>query len=831
MKKLFLLLTLISTFTMAAQNSGSIKGMITEASGSPLSGATVYIKSLDKGTVTDYDGNFVLDNLEIGTYDVTISYVGFATTHQSVSVMAGKVTTLNTSLKESDSILNEVVITANKQPQKITDVPATVNVITSKDIEEFPSFNIGELASRQKGVDFVRSGVLGTGINIRGFNSAFNSKNLQVTDDRLSTLIATGLPMGSFSTVTKDDISRVEILLGPNGTLYGPNAHNGLVSTITKNPRQSEGTTVALGFGNQSVLTTRLRHAEAINDKFAYKFHFEHSQGKEFNYVDSVYVGTQAYKELDLDRDFKSQKYGASIYYKPSKNSEINGYYGHSNNSNIGITSAGRNQIKDWSIDVAQLKYVSKHFFANTYYTWSKTEDTYAMNQRTQNYVSFIENGFSEEEARERSYMEQWLQTGPNQGDGFALQRGALFKDASERFNAEAQYNNNWKKLHVTLGAQYQLDMADSKGTYLLDEDGIDLDQTGIYTQLEYKLDESGWGFLFGGRVDNHELYGSNFIPKVAITKKVNNGTFRLTYGKGIAVPSILNLKGNLFGGLVLGNGEGFTLTDGTKVGKLEVETINSYEIGYKGQLSDKLFIDVNGYYNQSDNFISPLVNVADAANGNFVTHIGDKPIGEVSEGNTGAFILTYLNFGHVDTYGFDLGLNYYFSDNFRTSVNYSYFGRELDKNDLDNDGNLDGQVLESELPINTPNHKFSVGLHYNKGKFYSAVYGRFVEKYDFFSGINVAAETQDQDGDGVNEIVENARVGRTWNYGQLGGFTVDANAGYNVTDQLSMGLSITNLFNAKNREFVASPIIETLVSFELKYQFSLKQKTSSNGN
>jgi outer membrane receptor for ferrienterochelin and colicins len=831
MKKLFLLLTLISTFTMAAQNSGSIKGMITEASGSPLSGATVYIKSLDKGTVTDYDGNFVLDNLEIGTYDVTISYVGFATTHQSVSVLAGKVTTLNTSLKESDSILNEVVITANKQPQKITDVPATVNVITSKDIEEFPSFNIGELASRQKGVDFVRSGVLGTGINIRGFNSAFNSKNLQVTDDRLSTLIATGLPMGSFSTVTKDDISRVEILLGPNGTLYGPNAHNGLVSTITKNPRQSEGTTVALGFGNQSVLTTRLRHAEAINDKFAYKFHFEHSKGKEFNYVDSVYVGTQAYKELDLDRDFKSQKYGASIYYKPSKNSEINGYYGHSNNSNIGITSAGRNQIKDWSIDVAQLKYVSKHFFANTYYTWSKTEDTYAMNQRTQNYVSFVENGFSEEEARERSYMEQWLQTGPNQGDGFALQRGALFKDASERFNAEAQYNNNWKKLYVTLGAQYQLDMADSKGTYLLDEDGIDLDQTGIYTQLEYKLDKSGWGFLFGGRVDNHELYGSNFIPKVAITKKVNNGTFRLTYGKGIAVPSILNLKGNLFGGLVLGNGEGFTLTDGTKVGKLEVETINSYEIGYKGQLTDKLFIDVNGYYNQSDNFISPLVNVADAANGNFVTHIGDKPIGEVSEGNTGAFILTYLNFGHVDTYGFDLGLNYYFSDNFRTSVNYSYFGRELDKNDLDNDGNLDGQVLESELPINTPNHKFSVGLHYNKGKFYGAVYGRFVEKYDFFSGINVAAETQDQDGDGVNEIVENARVGRTWNYGQLGGFTVDANAGYNVTDQLSMGLSITNLFNAKNREFVASPIIETLVSFELKYKFSLKQKTSSNGN
>jgi hypothetical protein len=44
-------------------------------------------------------------------------------------------------------------------------------------------------------------------------------------------------------------------------------------------------------------------------------------------------------------------------------------------------------------------------------------------------------------------------------------------------------------------------------------------------------------------------------------------------------------------------------------------------------------------------------------------------------------------------------------------------------------------KVLETDLPINTPTHKMSVGLHYNKGKFYGAVYGRYVQKYDFFSG------------------------------------------------------------------------------------------------
>ena len=73
-------------------------------------------------------------------------------------------------------------------------------------------------------------------------------------------------------------------------------------------------------------------------------------------------------------------------------------------------------------------------------------------------------------------------------------------------------------------------------------------------------------------------------------------------------------------------------------------------------------------------------------------------------------------------------------------------------------------------------------------------------------------------DGDGVNEIVENARVGRTWNYGPLGGFVVDANIGYSLNDNVSLGVNVTNLFDTDMREFVASPAIGRLISFELKY-------------
>ncbi len=92
-----------------------------------------------------------------------------------------------------------------------------------------------------------------------------------------------------------------------------------------------------------------------------------------------------------------------------------------------------------------------------------------------------------------------------------------------------------------------------------------------------------------------------------------------------------------------------------------------------------------------------------------------------------------------------------------------------------------------------------------------------------FFSGINVAAETQDLDGDGVNEIVENARVGRTWNYGPLGGFfNLDLTMGYKFSENWTLGASVTNILDSEVRQFVASPPIGRLYMVELKYHLPI---------
>ncbi len=780
----------------------------------PLIGATVLISS-SKGTTTNLNGEFRLVNVADGSYTLTVTYIGYEGYKNPIEVSGSDLSLGDISLAPALYTFDQVVVTGTRKFEKITETPATIEVISSKDIAELPSFNPGELLSRLKGVEFVRSGVVGTGINIRGFNSNFNAKNLQVNDGRFSTLIATGLPFGPLTTQIKEDIDRVEVILGPNAALYGPNAHNGLVHTITKDPRSSQGTTVAVNAGNQSLFSGRFRHAQVINDKISFKVMGEYTRGEEFEYVDSVYIDrvgafdadgnpipdgvNEAYEELELDRDFEFFRGEAALYYSVGDNSDIILGWGGSNSTYLAPTNVGRNQIIDWRVNYYHLRFTSPNLFAQVYYTTSKTDDTYSIDDRTKQYWRGIDAGLSDEEAR---------------GE-FSYQSGARFVDNSKRWNAEIQYNRTFGKANIVVGAQWQRDIADSEGTYLLDEDGIEIDQLGVYGQLEYRFNDQ-FKAVASFRGDNHEVYDFNFIPKAGLVYSVNNGAFRLTYGKGIAAPTILNMYGDLFSGLILGNSDGFTLIDGSTVEKQTVEKIQTFELGYKGQvIENKLFVDANAFYNISEDFLSPVTVVG------VTTQRGDTPIQEVQSGfgAYGGLVATYINFGKVNTFGFDLGTNLYINDNINWTFNYSYFDYSVDENNEENDFNNDGVVNKLDILVNAPKNRFGTGLYYRSNKLFGNVYVRWVQEFDYFSSFQIAAETQDLVYRGT-PVVENARSTDSFNYGPLGGFTnVDIGIGYRFNEMFTLSGQVTNLFDSEIREFTASPFIGRLYSIEAKLQ------------
>lgn len=800
-------LTLVG-FKVMAQSS--ISGKIADSStGEMLVGATAMIAGTHQGATTVSSGQFTIANVADGTYNITFSYLGYASMTQSVTVSGSDLDLGVIKLEEAIFAFDQVVVSGSRQAEKITETPATIEIISSKSLEELPSYNPGELLARTKGVEYFRAGVAGTGINIRGFNSNFNSKNLQVNDGRFASLIATGLPMGPLTTQIKEDIERVEVILGPNAALYGPNAHNGLVHTITKDPRTSEGTTVALGAGNQSMMTGRLRHAQVLNDKFAFKITGEYTKAEEFEFADSVYIDRdkdgkkEGYEEYMLDNDIEFMRGEAALYYSVGEKSDLIFSWGGSNSTYLSPTNVGRNQIKDWRINQFHLRYTSDHFFAQAYYTKSKTDHTYAIDQRTKNYYAAIDGGATEESARESS-----------------LGNGATFADDSKRMNAEVQYNNTFGKAKIVVGSQWQRDNANSNGTYLLDNNGEDpiiINQIGAYGQVDYKFSD-GVKAVVAFRGDNHHVYGFNFIPKAGLVYTKGNHGMRLTYGKGIAAPTIMFMYGNLFNGLILGNADGFTLTDGTKIEKQRVEKIQTIELGYKGEvMPKKLFLDANAYYNMSEDFLSPVTVVG------VTTHRGETPISEVQSGYAAynGLVATYVNFGKVNTYGFDLGTNLYLTDKINWTFTYSYFSYSYDEKDLENnDFNKDGKVNKLDVLVNAPKNRMGTGLYYRGKKLFANTYVRWVEAYDYFSSYQIAAKTQDLTWRGT-PVKENARSTDAWNYGPLGGFVnVDLGVGYKINDKFTVSGQATNLLDAKFREFTAAPFTGRLFSLELKANF-----------
>lgn len=807
MKRILLLLLLGCFYNLQGQTA-RLSGTISSSEGIPLAGANVSILDSNYGTISDENGIYEMA-LDAGDYVLQVTYIGFSDYSAAISLSNGDNVVRNIQLNLGN-IFDEVVVSASRRKEKLTESAATIQTIFARQIEEYAG-NPGEILARQKGIDYFRAGIAGPAFNIRGFNSNFNSKNLQVTDGRFASLIATGLPYGALDPVVKEDIERVELILGPNSTLYGPNAHNGLMNTITKDPRTSEGTTIAFNPGvsgdGDAFYSGRIRHAQVLSDKVAFKAFGEYTKATEFEYADSVFInrdgipGTEGYEEYQLDPGVDFLRIGGALYFSPTDDIDVVYNAGYSNSNFLSPTNVGRNQIKDWKINFHQLKLTSDHWFAQVAYSTSKTDSTYSIDERTKQYYRLKDAGFSEADA----------------GGALSYGSGALFVDKSKRFNAEVQYNNKFGDLSLITGIQYQLDKAASDGTYLLDGGPggtIDVSQTGAYAHLTYDL-KGGWRVLAAARGDNHEIYDFNFIPKLGLLKIGKLGTWRLTYGEGIAAPTIINMYGNLFGGLILGNAEGFTLADGTKVPKQLVEKIKTLELGYRGRTNDsKLFIDANAYYNISKDFLSPVTVVG------VTTHRGDTPIADVQSafGVYGGLVATYVNFGKVNTYGFDLGTTYYFSPNFSGTFNYSFFDYSVDETNLENDFNKDGVVNFLDILVNAPTHKFNAGVNYSDGKWFGGLYGRWVQEYDYFSSFQIASKTHDGLFYRGRPIVENARSGDTFNYGPLGGFfTLDASIGCHVSSRLQVSFAATNMFNKPLREFTASAPTKGLYTVEFK--------------
>ncbi len=183
---LFFVTFLVAIFPSQAQaqQTGNIRGVITDDTGLYVPGATVLIEDLNKGTVTNFDGEFTFVDVKPGIHTVSVRYLGYATLTREVDVTAGNTVTLEISLTSQNTELTEVVLTGygfgnqvkalntQKNKQNIT------NIVSADQVGKFPDANIGDAMKRIPGITMQVDQGEARNIVVRGLAPQLNSVTL-----------------------------------------------------------------------------------------------------------------------------------------------------------------------------------------------------------------------------------------------------------------------------------------------------------------------------------------------------------------------------------------------------------------------------------------------------------------------------------------------------------------------------------------------------------------------------------------------------------------------------------------------------------------------------
>ncbi|MCU1237756.1 MAG: TonB-dependent receptor, plug, partial [Candidatus Solibacter sp.] len=165
------------------------------------------------------------------------------------------------------------VTTPSKQPVKASQTPAAIFVITGEDIRRSGVTSIPEALRMAPGVEVARIDANKWSIGIRGFGSRLTRSVLVLIDGRT---VFTTLFAGTYWEVQDTvlaDIDRIEVIRGPGGTIWGPNAVNGVINIITKAAKDTRGTLVAAGGGNKEQGFVNARYGGGNGKSFDYRIY------------------------------------------------------------------------------------------------------------------------------------------------------------------------------------------------------------------------------------------------------------------------------------------------------------------------------------------------------------------------------------------------------------------------------------------------------------------------------------------------------------------------------------------------------------------------------
>lgn len=799
---------------MSAQ--GVIRGRVTSASdGRGVNGATVRVLGTNGGAIASTKGMYTLGGIIPGTVTIAFNAVGFATKEVAVTVKDDDTVVLDVVLDDRAIDVPDVVVySASRAPTKLTEAPAAISVIRPVELERNTSH--GQMArSMEKltGVDVVQSGSNDFNINARGFNNSINRRMLVLIDGRDPSTPLINLNEWNSMSSMLEDIAAIEVVRGPGSALYGQNAYNGVVNIRTWNPEDVVGTRVSLTAGDWQTYRGSIRHAGLLGDNIAYKVSLAASSQYNYSLVsrDTTVPGVEM-EYPGLSRDVR------------------------------GLSEAHRHPFS--VVGNARVDYIvdpASRFVLEGGYTVSGNE--MYVNQTGRLIVQRVEKPYVRAAYNSERLNVQTLWNRRNTPDKQIVYNAlAASLETSDVFGVDAQYNN-WaidSTLRFIVGAQAEYQDVNSplyrdtigfgsNNAPIVETVGLTNPTTmigrfiGGYGQIEYKPLRQVT-FIGAARIDMSNLFDTQFSPKFGVViEPVKGHSFRATVNRSFLRPSYTDLYRRSPAGApvdlaplvqridsILTERAGREVSSNLSLGTVPVfnvgnptlkpETAISYEVGYKGNVNNTVFVDASIYYNRRADLISaPLGGMAPQLYAPIRANTGDAGLNAIAdsilttafrnqlsiyEGNP-SLVVTPGNIAIVNELGAEIDLGIRLTSELSVNGRYAYIDVSVNEN---------AATAQRILP-NTSRHRIGLGATYEVvGSWDVNMDLRYVEGFQWIAGT-------------ANGYVPSYSV-------------LNLSGGYHVLPELRISAQVFNVLDRAHFQIFGGTILRRQASLTATYSF-----------
>jgi len=303
---LFILLSAGYAFTQS-----KITGIIKDSKGVTIPNATILIRGTKVSVSADHNGAFSIDPKQEAPFYLQVSSVGFKP--QDFQILKLQDTPLELVLIE-DALLAEIVVTSRRRSESLQGVPIPISVVGGPQIEQSGAFNVNRVKELIPSVQLYTSNPRNTGINIRGIGSPFG-----LTNDGLDPGVGfyvDGVYYARPAAATLDflDVERIEVLRGPQGTLFGKNTSAGAFNIVTRKASFIPEATFETSFGNYGYIQAKASVSGPLSKKFAGRISFSGTQRD--GLIDNVRTGRAT-------NDLNNLGLRGQLLYKPVENVSI----------------------------------------------------------------------------------------------------------------------------------------------------------------------------------------------------------------------------------------------------------------------------------------------------------------------------------------------------------------------------------------------------------------------------------------------------------------------------------------------------------------------------